>query len=120
MLYRGPGRVGISAGTPRGQPAGFRLYKALAPDREWLNEPIEIYQPLYEAKLAKLDPQQVWDDLHRLAGKDAAGDQVEPVMLCFERPPWTPINWCHRRMAAKFLEDSLGVSIPEVDWAADR
>jgi hypothetical protein len=112
--YRGPGRVGISLGSPRGQPAGYRLYRALAPTRPMLVKmPREQYEPLYEAILAKLDPRRVWDDLHQLAG-----DGVEPVLLCFEKPPFTDTNYCHRRMAAAWLERGLGVEIAELETGA--
>lgn len=114
--YRGPGRIGISAGTPRGQPAGYRLYRTLAPDRAWMHRPIDTYRPLYEAILNRLDPQQVWDALHKLAGEDEAGQQIEPVILCFEKPPFTEVNFCHRRMAADWFEKNLGVIVPEVSF----
>lgn len=109
-----PGRVGISLGTPRGQPAGFRLYRALAPTRDMLHlDDLSAYEPRYQAILDALDAQKVWDDLHALAGKDASGAQVEPIMLCFEKPPFTRVNFCHRRLAARWLEQKLGVEIPE-------
>lgn len=69
------------------------------------------YLPRYAAILDALDPQKVWDDLHRLAG-----DQ-EPILLCWERPPFTPTNWCHRRLVADWLQDRLGVEVPEY-WTA--
>jgi len=112
-----PGRIGISVGSPRGQPAGYRFYRPLAPERAWLHEPLEVYRPLYQAKLAALDPQKVWDDIHALAGKDADGRQIEPVLLCFEVPPWTATNWCHRRLAAAYLQERLGVTVPELGFA---
>jgi hypothetical protein len=111
-----PGRVGICLWAPRGAIAGFRLYRPLAPTKEMLKMSRAQYVPLYEAILAKLDPQKVWDDVHALAGKDAAGQQIEPIMLCWERPPWTANNWCHRTMAAAFLEKHLGVKIPELNF----
>lgn len=109
FTWRGPGRIGISLGTPRGQPAGFRLYKILAPGRHMLTMPYAQYEPLYRAQLTHLDPKKTWDDLHRLA----AG--AEPVLLCFERPPFHARNWCHRRMAADWFRDMLGEDVPEFD-----
>ena len=110
--YTGPGRVGICLGAPRRAPAGFRLYRALAPTRPMLTQPLAVYRPAYEAILARLDPHQVWTDLHELA----AG--AEPHMMCFEVGPWTEENFCHRHMAARWLEGALNVEIPEYDPTA--
>ena len=108
-LYGGPGRISIARYAPRGTPAGFRQYRALAPDADMLKMSQALYLPRYAAILNALDPQQVWDDLHRLAG-----DQ-EPVLLCWERPPFTASNWCHRRLVADWFERALGVTVPEWD-----
>jgi hypothetical protein len=108
MTYRGEGRVGISLGSPRGQPAGYRLFRPLAPTRAMLHMPRAEYEPLYAEILAALDPRATWDRLHELAGG------AEPVLLCFEKPPFTATNWCHRRLAAAWLERELGVQVPEL------
>lgn len=108
-----PGRIGISLGSPRGQPAGYRMYKALAPTRDMLSMPLAEYAPRYNALLEQLDPQKVWEDLHKLAGVDAAGNQIAPILLCFERAPFSETNFCHRRQAALWLEEKLGVKIYE-------
>ena len=109
FTYTGPGRISIACYAPRGTPAGYRQYRALAPDADMLKMSQALYLPRYAAILNALDPQQVWDDLHRLAG-----DQ-EPVLLCWERPPFTPTNWCHRRLVADWFQDRLGVAVPEWD-----
>ena len=109
FTYTGPGRISIARYAPRGTPAGYRQYRALAPDADMLKMSQALYLPRYAAILDRLDPQQVWDDLHRLAG-----DQ-EPVLLCWERPPFTPTNWCHRRLVADWFERALGVTVPEWD-----
>ena len=109
FTYTGPGRISIACYAPRGTPAGYRQYRALAPDADMLKMSQALYLPRYAAILDQLDPQQVWDDLHRLAG-----DQ-EPVLLCWERPPFTPTNWCHRRLVADWFERALGVTVPEWD-----
>ena len=105
--YTGPGRISIARYAPRSTPAGYRQYRALAPDADMLKMTQALYLPRYAAILERLDPQQVWDDLHHLAG-----DQ-EPVLLCWERPPFTASNWCHRRLAADWFQDRLGVEVPE-------
>jgi hypothetical protein len=58
-----------------------------------------------------LDPQHTWNQLHELA----AG--AEPVLLCWELPPFTASNWCHRRMAAAWFEDQLGIEVDELPHA---
>ncbi len=58
--------------------------------------------------LGPLDPQKVADDLQRLAGK------FEPVLLCFEKPPFDASNWCHRRMVAEWFGNTLGLDVPEL------
>ena len=109
FTYTGPGRISIARYAPRGTPAGYRQYRALAPDADMLKMSQALYLPRYATILERLDPQQVWDDLHRLAG-----DQ-EPVLLCWERPPFTASNWCHRRLVADWFERVLGVTVPEWD-----
>ncbi|MCP5450956.1 MAG: hypothetical protein H6972_10525 [Gammaproteobacteria bacterium] len=108
FTYTGPGRISIARYAPRGTPAGFRIYRPLNPTAPMLKLDRAEYDPLYQAILAVLDPRQVWDSLHRLAG------DAEPVLLCWERPPFTVTNWCHRRMAADWFEQALDVEVPEV------
>jgi hypothetical protein len=112
-------RIGISRGTPRRMPAGYRVYRALAPG-PWFNSVgIEEYYNLYRTEiLAPLDPRAVADDLIRLAGG------LVPVILCYERPPAQATlitgtgDWCHRAMAAEWLAEALGFVVPEVGFEA--
>ncbi|MFB3132815.1 MAG: DUF488 family protein [Rhodothermales bacterium] len=109
FTYFGPGRVGISRGNPRGL-SGYRIYRALAPWRYMLDLSEAEYRDIYfDEILAHLDPAKVVADLEALAGDH------EPVLLCFERPPFTPTNWCHRRMVAEWLADKLGLEVPELE-----
>lgn len=109
FTYTGPGRISIARFEPRGTPPGYRRYRALAPRQEMLRMPYGQYHRLYvHGILARLDPRQVLDDLHELAG------DVEPVLLCWERPPLSATNWCHRRMVAEWLSGALGLDIPEL------
>ena len=66
--------LGTAAGT-----AGFRT--APQPDRADAEDGPRRHEPLYQAILAKLDPRQVADDLHRLT------DPHEPVLLCWNGRP---------------------------------
>ncbi|MBI2016543.1 MAG: hypothetical protein HYS77_13555 [Candidatus Rokubacteria bacterium] len=108
FTWRGPGRISIARWEPRGLAPGFRRYPALAPRREMLRMPYGPYRNLYLRDiLGPLDPGRVADDLHRLAGG------FEPVLLCWERPPFTAANWCHRRMVAEWFAATLGLEVPE-------
>jgi hypothetical protein len=106
--YTGPGRISIARYAPRNTPAGFRIFKALAPG-PWFNSVTgEEYVRRYTVEvLGRLDPQETWDKLRRLAAPH------EPVLLCWEVPPFTADNWCHRRMVAEWFRDSLGHEVAE-------
>jgi hypothetical protein len=102
-------RISISRGTPRGQPAGFRLYRALAPG-DWFNrlKGMEYFTRYKTEVLDRLDPHQVADDLARLS------DGLIPALLCFERADGSSV--CHRCYAAKWLARGLGSPVPEVGF----
>jgi hypothetical protein len=109
--YRGPGRIGISRGVPRfNVPAGYKLYRTLAPSRSILHETkgINDYRARFFAEiLSPLDPHAVLSDLTRLAGDHP------PVMLCFEKPPFNDANFCHRHMVSDWLNAIPGVTCEE-------
>ena len=110
FTFNGPGSIGISLGAPRGMTICCGFYRDLAPRREMLRMPYLVYRDVYFREiLGPLDPRQVVDDLQQLAGKS------EPVMLCFERPPFNDDHWCHRRMVAEWFSDRLGLVVPEID-----
>ncbi len=109
FTYTGPGRIGISVGAPRGCPAGYRMYRALAPRRDMLRLDRATYRRIFfEEILGILDPEKVVRDLTSLAASH------EPVLLCFERPPFTATNWCHRRLCADWFQETLGLDVPEI------
>jgi hypothetical protein len=106
--YTGPGRISIARFAPRNTPAGFRIYKPLAPG-PWFNKTTEPeYRKLYFAQLAELDVVEVVETLEKLA----AG--AEPVLLCYEKPSFTASNWCHRRMVAEWLKTEAGICVKEI------
>ena len=107
--YKGPGRIGISVGRPRGVAGPIPFYRDLAPKFYMLKMRYDDYRKIYfSAILSNLNPQKVWADLHELAGAD------EPVLLCFERTPLTAENWCHRTMVADWFLHQIGEKVPEV------
>jgi hypothetical protein len=114
LTYFGPGRIIISRGNPRGVPGGYKKFMALAPSAEAFRASRERYTELFKAQLSALDPGRTWEELHRLA------DGAEPVLLCFERPPFTRSNWCHRRMVADWFAWTLGHEVPEIGHDAQQ
>ena len=107
--YTGPGRVSIARFPPRGTPAGFRVYRTLAPGPWFKSVSEPEYRRRYAEQLAGLDPAMVWDELHALAG------DAEPVLLCWERKADLEANrtFCHRRIVAEWLQHRLGEIVAE-------
>jgi hypothetical protein len=76
-----------------------RCYPALAPREDMLHIGEADYRREYRKILDRLDTRQVYEDL----GEDA-------ILLC-----WEPAGaFCHRRLAAAWLEKHLGVEVPEL------
>jgi len=93
---------------PRGM--GMPTYPALAPPYRLHDLVKPLYEAEYQAQLMALNASKVWGHLYELA------DGHEPVLLCWERPPFNDQNWCHRRMVARWLETALpGLKIPEFE-----
>lgn len=107
FTYAGPGRISIARYAPRNTPVGFRIHGALAPTQDMLKMIKSLYLPRYSAILSALDPQETWDILHEKAGGH------EPILLCWEKPPLTASNWCHRRLVAAWFEKRLGHHVEE-------
>lgn len=80
-------------------------YKKLAP-KYWFfrrykeDHDEEAYTAAYyEEVLDRIDPNEVYHEL----GEDA-------VLLCWEPPG----KFCHRRLVAQWLEENLGINVPEL------
>ena len=102
-------RVSISRGAPRWhRPETFKHYAPLKPGKWFNTASPQEYLDLYNAMLDKLDPRRVVDDLEALG--------PNPTMLCFEaaKDIEAGTHWCHRSIAAQWLEDSLGIKVEEV------
>jgi hypothetical protein len=94
-----PDAVAISQGVPRFYQG--KRYLPLAPPR-WLlkTKDPELFDLEYRKQLHSLDAEQVTEDL----GPNA-------VLLC-----WESFNVrCHRRLIAEWLEEKLGIVVPELD-----
>ena len=106
--FSGPGAISIARRAPRGFLGPS--YPKLAPGRWFASVSPERYAELYRDEiLSLLDPEVVWDELSALAGG------VEPTLLCWEKPPKSGDLFCHRRMAAEWLEKTRGVVVSEMD-----
>lgn len=109
-IYRfGPGAIRISVGSPRFIKGAGKMpfVPELAPQRDWLKLPKSEYAVLFEQKLAQLDAQEIYYKCVKLA------EPHEPVLLCFEKPPFTETNFCHRHMVAEWFERELGIQVSE-------
>jgi hypothetical protein len=104
-------RVGISRGVPRGMPAGYRRFTPLNPG-PWFNSVApEVYLQLYRTEiLDQLDPANV------VAAIERAMDGRTAVLCCYESVAKIEAGeaYCHRHIAAAWLEDRLGLEIEEV------
>ena len=107
--YTGPGRISIARFPPRGTPAGFRVYRALAPGPWFKSVPEDEYRRRYAVQLAALDPRKTFDELTALAV------DAEPVLLCWERKADIEAGrvFCHRRIVADWFGETLGEVVPE-------
>jgi len=79
-------------------------FPALEPDRQtfFAKKADQIDENQYEKQyreriLSKLDPHKIYDSLKG------------QVLLCWEGPG----EFCHRRIVAKWIEENIGIEVPE-------
>ena len=106
LTYTGPGRIAICR-VARRFPAGFRMYKPLAPGSWFHRVDYPEYYERYRKQLDKLDPMRVLEELKALAAPH------DPVLLCWEKPPLHADNWCHRSIVARWFFETLGLVVKE-------
>lgn len=102
--------VSIAVRTPPWIDGHIIEYHQLAPTIDMLTMDYARYRPHYDRLLAALDPSQVWRQLHVLSVR-------EPVLLCYEKPPFDTSHFCHRRFVADWFAEHLGVEVDE--WQAE-
>ena len=73
----------------------------LAPRSDMLHMSKDEYIAAFDAILAGLDPQELYESLG-----------AEAVLLCWESPK----VFCHRRRVAEWFEENLGVAVPEMGF----
>ena len=85
-------------------------YPKLMPGPWFMSVGKERYIYLYRQILEQLNPQVVWDELHAMA------NGYEPILYCYEKPPFDDKNYCHRRFVAEWFMEKLGVDVPEIGF----
>lgn len=110
--YTGPGRISIARLVPRRTPAGYKIFRALAPG-SWFNSVSEAeYNELFRVDILgplKNKARETHERLVELAGGH------EPVLLCWEKPA-DENTYCHRAIVARFFEEKLGIEVPEIGY----
>ena len=97
----------ISIATRPPQGVQIAEFRKLAPNPAMLRWPRSRYEPQYLVMLEGLDAQEVWDHLHRMAGGG------EPVLICYEKPPYHEHYFCHRLFVAQWFKRELGHIVEE-------
>jgi hypothetical protein len=110
------GAISISCWFPKwyGNPIVMRN---LAP-HGFKNDPIPEYIPKFKKLLSKLDPHEVATEAKAKVYKratarglsDQEASQITPILLCWE----TPEKFCHRHMVSEWLNNEMGMYVPEV------
>src|SRR5262245_5017869 len=101
--------VSISRGKPWRR-TGFHRLRELEPGPWFKSVAPTRYLQFYREILDRLDPAEIRDRLV------AFGDL--PVILCWESAAecHRGAQWCHRHVAAQWLEDRLGIEVREVGF----
>ena len=101
--------VGVSRGVPRGK-TGYHRLRELEPGPWFKSASPEQYLTRYQKILDGLDPSAIRDQLL------SYGEM--PIMLCWEAAHdcHAGSKWCHRHLAAQWLEDQLGIEVHEVGF----
>jgi hypothetical protein len=109
--------VGISRGLPRWKLAySYRTLQLLAPTRQafGLKNPDE-FAAAYTTGLVEIGLEVILGALKSIS-RDNGGKPL--VLLCYEDvlpPPHGKGNWCHRTIAARWLEQKVpGLVVPEL------
>jgi hypothetical protein len=97
-------RIGISRGVPRGQ-SGYRRYPKLTPGPYLKLADGPFTERYHREVLEPLDPRQTVHELTALAAGKI------PALLCFEHTH--SAAWCHRAMVSAWLQQTLGLAVPE-------
>lgn len=109
----GLGAVCISLGFPK-WPLSYPIVHSapeLMPSWDFLKLPLDQYRPLYLKKLEKMGASYLIDTLEAVATRKKLPGLV---LLCYEDLN-KPGEWCHRRLLAEWVQQKLGMEIPELE-----
>jgi len=100
--------IGISRGVPRNHSGALRL-RELEPGPWFKSVSPQEYVRRYGDILNALNPTKIRDRLFDLGST--------PVLLCHERARDIKAGrcYCHRHLAAEWLEERLGITVQELD-----
>jgi hypothetical protein len=100
--------IGISRGVPRNHSGTLRL-RELEPGPWFKSVSPQEYMRRYSDILNALDPIEIRDRLFALGNT--------PVLLCHERTRDIEAGrcYCHRHLAAEWLEERLGITVQELE-----
>lgn len=105
--------VRTTVGPPRG-PLAYALAghaTLLAPRREMLGLSYGAYKPRYLQLLDSAGIDAIRAELEEIAVGLDTGQPL--VLLCFDRLD-KPGTWCHRSMAATWLQEHADIEVPEL------
>jgi hypothetical protein len=105
--------VRTTVGAPRFQ-LGYALVghaTLLTPRRAMLGLSYEAYKPRYLRLLDSAGIDAIRAELDEIADGLAGGRPL--VLLCFDRLDRAG-SWCHRSMAAAWLQERTGIEVPEL------
>lgn len=108
FTYFGAGRIGISRGMPASMKGKFPVNLNFAPTWAMLKMNTNDYLTEFDKILSRLDAEEELEKMIKMTGCP------DPVLLCYEKPPFTESNWCHRRIVAGWFEEKLGIIVPEI------
>ena len=104
--------VAITVGLPKWWPHGLVEWRTVAPFGLLEIQDEGEFRKAYRARLHRLTP-KVLAELHELVGAYAP---APIVLLCYEPPG----EFCHRRLLAEWIEQHLGMEIPELGGEVPR
>lgn len=111
LAYLDAVKVGISRGKPRWKlPYRYRVLWELAPSREAFGlHDREEFARVYRVGIGEIGAQAILAKLERISAEEG---ERPLVLLCFENV--LDGDWCHRRVAAEWLKERLGIEVREL------
>lgn len=111
--------VSISLTRPRWRPeaAAWPQCWALCPRWQYFRAPAAEFDAAYLAQLDRYGVQRIHADLSRIAREAYEAPSQRLVLVCWETRDVE--TTCHRRLFARWLLETCGELVPELDAAGD-